>query len=79
MGTPDPASLVRVAIDAARAAGELLLERFRGPASGVGSKSSPTDLVSEADRASEALIRARIRAARPGDAIVGEEQGTSEG
>ncbi len=36
-------------------------------------KSSSTDVVTEFDRASEALIVAGIRAARPGDGIVGEE------
>ena len=79
MGTPDPAELVLIAVDAARAAGDLLLKRFGGPVAGVGSKSSATDMVSEADRASEALIRERLRAARPGDGIVGEEAGDTPG
>jgi myo-inositol-1(or 4)-monophosphatase len=39
----------------------------------VASKSTPTDLVSEADVATERLIRERIQAARPDDAIMGEE------
>ncbi len=39
-------------------------------------KSSSTDVVTEFDRASEALIVAGLRAARPDDGIVGEE-GTS--
>jgi fructose-1,6-bisphosphatase/inositol monophosphatase family enzyme len=38
-------------------------------------KSSPTDVVTEMDRRSEELIRARILAARPSDAILGEEEG----
>jgi len=79
MGTPVPDDLLRIAVDAARAAGTLLLPRFRSPASGVGSKSSATDMVSEADRASEALIRERLRAVRPDDAIVGEEGIPEEG
>lgn len=79
MGTPPPAELLATAVDAATAAGELLLERYREPVSGVGSKSSATDMVSEADRSSERLIRARIRAARPADAIVGEEHGAEDG
>jgi myo-inositol-1(or 4)-monophosphatase len=41
----------------------------------IDTKSSDTDLVTTADRAVEALIRQRIAAARPGDAILGEEQG----
>ncbi len=36
-------------------------------------KSTPTDLVSAADRASEELIRARIEHSYPSDAILGEE------
>ncbi len=36
-------------------------------------KSSPTDVVTQLDRASEELIRARIKAARPDDGFVGEE------
>ncbi len=43
----------------------------------VGTKSSRTDMVTEMDRASEALIVAGLRAARPDDAILGEE-GTSD-
>jgi myo-inositol-1(or 4)-monophosphatase len=41
----------------------------------IDTKSSDTDLVTTADRAVEALIRERIAAARPHDAILGEEQG----
>ena len=40
-------------------------------------KSSPTDVVTEMDRAAEKLISERIRAERPGDAILGEEGGQS--
>lgn len=79
MGTPPGEDLLAIAIDAAHAAGTLLLERFRAPVSGVGSKSSATDMVSQADRDAEALIRAHLRAARPDDAIIGEEQGSEAG
>jgi myo-inositol-1(or 4)-monophosphatase len=54
-------------------AGGLLLERYGGPATGVESKSSATDLVSEADRASEAAIRDLLARERPGDGLLGEE------
>jgi myo-inositol-1(or 4)-monophosphatase len=43
------------------------------PALTPGTKSTATDLVTAYDRAAEALIVAGIRAARPGDAVVGEE------
>ena len=43
----------------------------------AGTKSSPTDVVTEMDRAAEAMIADRILAERPGDAILGEEGGES--
>jgi myo-inositol-1(or 4)-monophosphatase len=51
----------------------MLLARFRGPASGIGQKSTLTDLVSDADRDAEAFIERRLRELRPDDGIVGEE------
>jgi myo-inositol-1(or 4)-monophosphatase len=72
-------SLLELAIGAARDAGSLLLERFGGPASGVESKSSTTDMVSDADRAAERLVLERIAAARPGDGVVAEESGRAAG
>jgi myo-inositol-1(or 4)-monophosphatase len=41
----------------------------------VGTKSSPTDVVTGMDRAAEEFIIERIRAARPADAFLGEEGG----
>ena len=75
------AQLLAIAEQAARAAGELLRERFEsGHERATGSKSTPTDLVSEADLAAERAIREVIAARRPGDAILGEEGGeTQEG
>jgi myo-inositol-1(or 4)-monophosphatase len=55
-------------------AGGLLLERFQaGPEREVSSKSTPTDLVSEADLASERAIRALLAELRPADGFLGEE------
>jgi myo-inositol-1(or 4)-monophosphatase len=45
----------------------------------VSSKSTPTDLVSEADLASERAIRALLATCRPEDGFVGEEGGSEEG
>lgn len=67
--------LLAVAREAAGAAREVLLSRFRRPATGVATKSSPTDLVSDADRLAEAAIREVLAHRRPGDAILGEEGG----
>jgi len=45
----------------------------------VATKSSPTDVVTEMDRKAERLIREMIMDERPGDAILGEEQGQTGG
>jgi myo-inositol-1(or 4)-monophosphatase len=70
--------LVDVAVEAARRAGSLLSDG-RGQARRVETKSSATDMVSEMDRAAEALIRAVIAEQRPGDAVLGEEGGEVAG
>jgi myo-inositol-1(or 4)-monophosphatase len=62
-----------VAVDAARTAAALLLKRYEAGARGVQTKSSSTDLVSEADLEAERAIRAVLAQRRPDDAIVGEE------
>ncbi len=43
------------------------------------SKSSPVDIVTEADRETEALIRGLLHDARPNDGFLGEESGTGSG
>ena len=63
-----------VAVSAAKEAGDLLADRA-GQVEVAATKSSPTDVVTEMDRRSEELIRSRILAARPSDAILGEEGG----
>jgi myo-inositol-1(or 4)-monophosphatase len=74
-----PAALREIAEEAACIAGELLRERFvAGGEQAVGSKSSPTDVVSEADYAAERAIRDLLAAKRPGDAILGEEGGETQ-
>ena len=69
----DAPALLDVAVEAARAAGAVLLERFEARPEGVTTKSTPTDLVSEADLAAERAIRDVLAARRPDDAILGEE------
>ncbi len=63
----------------ARRCGALLLERFRGPVSGLDTKSTPIDLVSDADRDSEALLLATLAGERPDDAVLAEESGEQRG
>jgi myo-inositol-1(or 4)-monophosphatase len=67
--------LLDVAVEAARAAAAVLVERYEaadGP-EGLETKSTPTDLVSAADVEAERAIRAVLARRRPDDAILGEE------
>ena len=68
-----------LATEAAREAGALLLELRRSPATGIRSKSSATDLVSEADERAERAIVTAIRHRRPDDALVAEEGSSAPG
>jgi myo-inositol-1(or 4)-monophosphatase len=75
----DPDGLLALAVEAARMAGGLLAERARdGVEQEVASKSTPTDLVSEADVRSQRAIRELLHERRPDDGFVGEEEGDSE-
>ena len=76
----DAEALLRIAVAAAGEAGRLLAS-WRGDERPevVETKSSPTDVVTEMDRRSEALITSRIRAYRPADAVLGEEGGQTAG
>jgi len=65
--------LLAVAVDAARAAAELVRATSQGEITVAATKSSDVDVVTEADRASERLIRERIAGSRPDDAFLGEE------
>jgi myo-inositol-1(or 4)-monophosphatase len=75
--SPDYAHLRDLCASYARAAGRLAKAgrdaARQGAALGELTKSSPTDLVTEFDRASEQLIVEAILRDRPDDAIVGEE------
>jgi len=76
----DAGALLRIAVAAATEAGRLLAA-WRGDERPevVQTKSSPTDIVTEMDRRSEALITSRIRAYRPADTVLGEEGGQTSG
>ena len=72
------ADLLDLAVELARRAGALALSMH----SGLGTsdtKSSPTDVVTAADRASEELLVSGIRSARPDDGVLGEEGASFEG
>ena len=85
MNEPAPAvpadlldELQHLAQEVATGAAQVLRQYSPARLKEVSTKSSPTDLVSEADRASEAYIVSELRSARPSDSFVGEE-GTSYG
>ena len=72
--------LLELAAAAARMAGALLAERGGGGAeSAVCCKSTPTDLVCEADFAAELAIRELLARERPQDGLLGEEGGEEQG
>ncbi|MHB8690322.1 MAG: inositol monophosphatase family protein [Solirubrobacteraceae bacterium] len=75
----EPMALLAIAEEAARAAADELLQRFGSRQNALRSKSTPTDPVSEADLAAEAAIRAVLHEQRPGDSILGEEGGATDG
>ncbi|MFB7844390.1 inositol monophosphatase family protein [Microbacterium sp. NPDC056052] len=68
-----------LAVEIAREAGELAQRRRAEGVSIAASKSSLADIVTEADREVEALIRARLNTERPGDGFLGEESGGGDG
>lgn len=67
-----------IAIDAARAAGEVLLRHFGGELD-VQTKSSEIDLVTVADRKAEAAILERFEEHTPDYAVLAEESGARAG
>lgn len=75
---PDPAELLGLARAVATEAADLVARRRRRGVEVTATKSSPIDVVTEADRASEELIRQRLLAVRPDDGFVGEEGDSRE-
>jgi myo-inositol-1(or 4)-monophosphatase len=69
----DASELLHLAEDIAVEAGGLLRDGLDRVREHVGTKSTGTDMVTEMDRAAEALIVERLLAARPDDGILGEE------
>lgn len=65
--------LSALAVEIARDAGRLARERREAGVTIAATKSAVADIVTEADRDVEALIRERLRVARPGDGFLGEE------
>src|SRR5262249_7082159 len=78
MATADPGEDLALALELADVADAITLARYRAADLVVETKPDLTP-VSEADKAVERALRDRIGAVRPGDAILGEEYGISEG
>jgi len=77
--TDSAQELLAVAVEVVRAAADLAADlRTRG-VSTVGTKSSATDVVTAADNATERYVRDALRERRPGDVVLGEETGQSDG
>ena len=68
----DPGALVELAVEVALDAGQVLLAH-RDAVLEVATKTSATDPVTQADRASEELIARRLLDVRPDDGLMGEE------
>ncbi|MGY1804479.1 inositol monophosphatase family protein [Blastococcus sp. SYSU D00922] len=69
----DPDQLLALAVDVAREAAALVARGRASAADDVDVKSSPVDVVTAVDRASEELVVGRLLAARPDDGVMGEE------
>lgn len=92
MSTPDSAAaeraevqkalideLAELALRVAREAAELVRARRAKHVEVALTKTSPTDVVTEADQASERLLATSLKAARPDDGFLGEEGSDVEG
>ncbi len=75
----DAAALADLALDIAREAGALARQRREEGVAIAATKSAIADIVTEADREVETLIRARLAAERPDDGFLGEESGAERG
>jgi len=71
--------LLGLATNLAANAAAVLVDGLTRHRSEISTKSSPTDMVTEMDRAAEAMIVAGVRRARADDGIVGEEGADHEG
>ena len=76
---PTSDELLDLAVTAATDAAELLLGALHMARATVSTKSTVTDMVTEMDHASEALLRERLLGARPQDGFLGEETGETIG
>src|SRR5699024_5857132 len=76
---PDPTDLTSTAERVAAEAAQLVRDAHRSMLSGhpivVDTKTSQTDVVTAVDRQAEQFIRTRLAELRPGEPVLGEEEG----
>jgi myo-inositol-1(or 4)-monophosphatase len=77
--TVDRQALLALALDAATAAGRLLVDERPADLGVAATKSTLYDVVTEMDLRAEKLLVERLLGERPGDAVLGEESGESAG
>ncbi len=71
----DPRPLVEIATAIGQEAGALVQRMRASAVVSFDTKSTSTDVVTAADRASEQLVRTRLSELRPGEPVLGEEEG----
>jgi myo-inositol-1(or 4)-monophosphatase len=77
--TLEPTRLLAIALSVTRGAAELARQMRAEGVTGVTTKSTATDVVTAADRATERYVREELHRLRPHDAVLGEEAGQSAG
>jgi myo-inositol-1(or 4)-monophosphatase len=75
----DLEQLRATAVAVTQQVGDLIVRMRAGGAAQVGTKTSATDVVTSADTAAEALARRLLAQWRPGEFVLGEEEGGSAG
>lgn len=74
-----PQDLLTVALDAAHRASDVVARMRVDGVHVAGTKTSPIDIVTDADRESERVVIEALLRARPDDGILGEEGGSTAG
>jgi myo-inositol-1(or 4)-monophosphatase len=75
----EPSELLEIARNLAREVGEMIVRARTGDVSVAATKSSDIDPVTAIDLAAERLLRERLAALRPDDAVLGEEGADTPG
>src|SRR2546430_2183320 len=76
---PRADELPAVAVEGPRAAADLARDLREQGVTGVATKSTATDVVTAADKATERYVIDALQERRPGESVLGEESGESAG